>query len=144
MVNAYSDNYLKNQIESATREQLLIMFYDGAIRFISRAVQSIDDNDHEQKTYCINKAIAIISELSNTLDYKISEDISANLAALYDFMNRELIKANINNNQDSLTFAIKLLSDLRETWKEAIQSQKNVTESPSLHPEKAGSLSVSL
>jgi flagellar protein FliS len=144
MVNTYSDNYLKNQIESATREQLLIMFYDGAIRFITRAVQSIDDNNIEQKTYCINKAIAIISELSNTLDHKISEEITADLAALYDFMNRELIKVNLNNNQDSLKFVIKLLTDLRETWKEAIQIHKNATESQSIHANKAGSLSVSL
>ena len=57
MVNAYSDNYLKNQIETATKEQLLIMFYDGAIAFIARATNAIDENNNEQKTYCINKAI---------------------------------------------------------------------------------------
>lgn len=144
MVNAYSDNYLKNQIESASREQLLIMFYDGAIRFIARAVQSIDDGNHEQKTYCINKAIAIISELSNTLDHEIGKEIAANLMSLYDFMNRELVKANINNNKDSLELVIKLLSDLRETWNEAIQILKKATDAQSLHSETAGSISVSL
>jgi len=144
MVNVYSDNYLKNQIDTATKEQLLIMFYDGAIRFIARAAKSITENNHEQKTCCLNKASAIISELSATLDHKIGEEIAADLASLYDYMNRQLIKANINNNQDSLTIVTKLLTDLRDTWIEAIQSQKKTEESQSLHSEKVASFSVSL
>ncbi|MBT8361461.1 MAG: flagellar export chaperone FliS [Desulfobacterales bacterium] len=144
MVNAYSDNYLKNQIDSATKEQLLIMFYDGAIRFIARAIKAITENNNEQKTYCINKASAIISELSATLDHKIGEDIAADLASLYDYMNRELIRANINNNSDSLAIVTKLLTDLRDTWTEAIQSQNKSAESRSLLSDKVDSFSVSL
>jgi flagellar protein FliS len=144
MVNAYSDNYLKNQIDTATKEQLLIMFYDGAISFIARATKAITENDNEQKTYCINKASAIISELSATLDHKIAEEIAADLASLYDYMNRELIKANINNNLDSLTIVTKLLTDIRDTWIEAIQSQKKSGESQSLQSEKVEPFSISL
>lgn len=144
MVNVYSDNYLKNQIDTATKEQLLIMFYDGAIAFIARATNAIAENNNEQKTYCINKASAIISELSATLDHKIGQEIAADLASLYDYMNRELIKANISSNQNSLAIVTKLLTDLRDTWIEAIQSQKKTTDSQSLHPEKSDSFSVSL
>ena len=59
-------------------------------------------------------------------------------------MNRELIKANISNNQDSLAIVTKLLTDLRDTWIEAIQSQKEATDPQSAHSEKSDSFSVSL
>ncbi len=51
MTNAYSENYLRNQIESASKEQLLIMFYDGAISFVSRAENAIRENNIEQRNY---------------------------------------------------------------------------------------------
>lgn len=121
MTNIYSENYLKNQIESATREQLLIMFYDGAIRFVTRAKKAIKENNIEQRNYCISKASAIIAELSVTLDHEIGGKIAADLEALYDFMGRELIKANIHNNLDSLETVMKLLTELRKVWKQAIE-----------------------
>ena len=71
MTNVYSENYLRNQIESSSKEQLLIMFYDGAIRFVTRAENAIRDNNIEQRSHCINKASAIIAELSATLDHEI-------------------------------------------------------------------------
>ena len=119
-MNSYSENYLKNQIETASREQLLIMFYDGAIRFVKRAEIAIDNNDYEQRGYCINKASAIIAELSATLDHEVGGSIAANLDALYDYMSRELMAANVQNSKKSLGIVKKLLSDLKQTWIEAI------------------------
>ncbi len=124
MTNIYSDNYLKNQIESASREQLLIMFYDGAIRFVTRAENAVKEDNVEQRNYCINKASAIIAELSVTLDHEIGGKIAADLEALYDFMNRELVKANVHNNLDSLETVRALLTDLRNTWNQAIESNR--------------------
>ena len=124
MTNAYSENYLRNQIESASKEQLLIMFYDGAIRFVTRAENAIRENNIEQRNYCINKASAIIAELSVTLDHEIGGKIAADLEALYDFMHRELIKANVENSLASLETVKTLLADLSETWKRAIEINK--------------------
>ena len=129
MTNAYSDNYLRNQIESASKEQLLIMFYDGAIRFVNRAENAVRENNIEQRNYCINKASSIIAELSVTLDHQIGGQIAADLEALYDFMKRELIKANVKNSLAPLETVKTLLTDLSETWKQAIEINKE--ESPS-------------
>ena len=144
MINAYSENYLRNQIESASKEQLLIMFYDGAISFVSRAENAIRENNIEQRNYCINKASAIITELSVTLDHDIGGQIASDLEALYDFMIRELIKANIENRLSSLKTVKTLLTDLGDTWKLAIKTNKKATSSSFLQNDNYKPLSVAL
>ena len=144
MTNAYSENYLRNQIESASREQLLIMFYDGAIRFVTRAENAIRDNNIEQRNYCINKASAIVAELSATLDHEIGGQIASDLEALYDFMHRELIKANIENSLAPLETVKTLLTDLNETWKRAIEINKKASASSFAEDNHYKPLSVAL
>lgn len=130
MTNVYSNNYLKTQIETASKEQLLIMFYDGAIRFTNKAISAIDNNNIEQKNYFINKASAIISELSATLDHKVGATVTTDLEALYDYMIRELYKANTSNDSTNLGTVLTILTDLRDTWKEAILKLKKTQKNP--------------
>ena len=135
MVNAYSNNYLENQVNSASPEQLLLMLYDGAIRFANMAIQSINDKNIEKRGYYINKTSAIIAELNATLDHDIGGDIAADLNRLYDFMLTELYKANKGNDIDKINVVIKLLSDLRETWQQAIVLKKKVEVPRSMNTE---------
>jgi len=144
MTNIYSDNYLKNQIESATREQLLIMFYEGAIRFVTRAENAVKENNVEQRNYCINKASAIIAELSVTLDHEIGGNIAADLEALYDFMNRELIKANVSNSLDPLETVRRLLTELSNTWTQAIEINRKKATSSFAQDDNYKPLSIAL
>ncbi len=123
-MNMHSNDYLKNQIATASKEQLLIMFYDGAIRFTAQARHAVDNNDISGRTYGINKASAIITELAATLDHKIGKKIAEDLDALYAYMLNELNLANIKNDGSRLEIVENLLSDLRSTWVEAIQIQK--------------------
>ncbi len=123
-MNMYSNDYLQNQIATASKEQLLIMFYDGAIRFLAQARLGIENNDITGRTYGINKASAIISELSATLDHKIGGKVAEDLDALYAYMLNELTMANMKNDGDRLETVITMLADLRKTWLEAIQIQR--------------------
>ena len=123
-MNMHSNDYLKNQIATASREQLLIMFYDGAIRFTSQARQAIGTGDIEGRNYGIQKASAIISELAATLDHKIGGQIAENLDALYAYMLNELNMANIKNDATRLERVEEMLADLRQTWVEAIRIAK--------------------
>ncbi|APG27363.1 flagellar export chaperone FliS [Syntrophotalea acetylenivorans] len=120
-MNAYMNNYHHNQIDTASREQILIMLYDGAIRFTRQAINAIETGDQNGKTHGIQKAMAIISEFRNTLDHNIGGEIAANLDALYEFMISSLTQANLKNDLEPLQVVDNLLSDLRETWNEAIQ-----------------------
>ncbi len=148
-MNMYSHNYIENQIATASPEKLLVMFYDGAIRFTNQAIQAIAGNNIEQRNYAINKASAIISELSATLDHEIGGNISQDLAALYTYMNRELNLANVKNQDKNLKIVCKMLTELRETWIKAIDLNRQASHLPdSLTAEptqgRHKSLSVSL
>ena len=120
-MNTYNMNqYQHNQVATASPEQILLMLYDGAIRFTRRAISGIEDNKPDMKRSGIAKAMAIITEFSNSLNHQIGGKIAEDLDALYDFMIRELSSVNVNNDIDKLRAVEKLLVDLRQTWGEAV------------------------
>lgn len=118
------NQYQENEILTASREQLLIMLYDGAIRFTRQAISGVEIDDHDQRRYGVSKALAIITEFSNSLDRGIGGQIADDLDALYDFMIREMTQANLKNDISKLQVVEKLLVELRQTWSEAIEINK--------------------
>lgn len=115
------DQYQENQILSASPEKILLMLYDGAIRFTRQAIYGIEEENLALFHQGIKKSMAIITEFSNSLDHTIGGDIAENLDALYDFMIRELTKANLYKDIEKLRTVEKLLVDLRATWGEAAE-----------------------
>ena len=124
-MNAYSNHYRNNQVMTASSEQILIMLYDGAIRFVRQARFAIEDNRPGDKAIAISKAIAIITEFSNTLDYEIGGEIALDLGRLYDFMIRELSAVNARGEVDRLGPIEKILLDLREGFSGAIEINRD-------------------
>lgn len=131
-MNAYSNHYRNNQILTASPEQILIMLYDGAIRFVRQARQAIEEKRQADKARAINKAVAIITEFSNTLNYEAGGDIAVDLSRLYDFMIRELSAVNARGYAERLEPVEKILLDLREGFagaaeinRKGVQSQLN-------------------
>ena len=118
-MNSYLHQYQNNQIETANPEQILIMLYDGAIRFCRQAIRAMEDKDYAVQGEKIGRTMAIICEFSSTLDHEIGSQIAADLDALYGFMIRELGRANLEKDRKALENVADLLSDLRETWVEA-------------------------
>lgn len=118
-MNAYVNQYKSNQIQTASPEQILIMLYDGAIRFTRQAMQAMDTGDKKVQSEKISRTMAIICEFANTLDHEIGGEIAADLDALYSFMNRELSRANLKTDRKALEVVEELLVGLRETWVEA-------------------------
>lgn len=121
-MSAYGQQFYKqNQVTTASPEKILIMLYDGAIRFIRQADAALAAGKRVEKLEAISKALGIIAELANTLDHKIGGEIAENLDALYHFMIRELTQANLKNDAEMLKVVDDLLCGLRETWIEAIE-----------------------
>jgi len=118
-MNAYLHQYQNNQIETASPEQILIMLYDGAIRFCGQAIQAMGNRDYAVQGEKIGRTMAIISEFSQSLDHDIGGHIAADLDALYGFMIRELTRANLEGDLAALENVSGLLSGLRKTWVEA-------------------------
>ena len=133
-MNAYLDQYQQNHIYTATPEQILIMLYDGAIRFTRQAMMADEQGNQVHKLERISKTMAIIVEFSNTLNHEIGGKIAADLDGLYQFMIRELSAARKDTTGEKLKTVEGLLVDLRETWGQAIdinhQQQDETAASP--------------
>ena len=118
-MNAYINQYQNNQIQTASPEKILIMLYDGAIRFTRQAMQAMDTGDKAVQGEKISRVLAILGEFSNTLDHEIGGEIASDLDALYSFMTRELLRANLKGERKALETVEDLLTGLRDTWVEA-------------------------
>ncbi|MCI1858760.1 MAG: flagellar export chaperone FliS [Sporolactobacillus sp.] len=115
--------YQQNSVLTATPGELTLMLYNGCIKFIRQAREAIKKQDYKQKNVSLQKAEAIIRELMVTLDMK--QPIAKNMMRLYDYYNRRLIEANIKNDTTILDEIEKLVSEFRDTWKQAmINTQK--------------------
>lgn len=136
-MNAYHSQYLNNQIITASPEQILIMLYDGAIRFTKLSKIAIENDDLATKGKFVGKAMAIISEFANSLDHEIGGQIATDLDALYLYMLKELSKANIDNDTAPLDIVIDMLQGLRDTWAEAIEINNRQTKSAPYAAENA-------
>ncbi|MNL44910.1 Flagellar protein FliS [compost metagenome] len=120
--NPYSQ-YQQTQVETASPERLLLMLYDGAIRFANVAMKALEDKDFStSNTNCL-KVQNILNELMVTLDMKVGGELAKNLFDLYDFMTRETVEANISKNARRLEGVIEIFKELREAW---MQAAKNV------------------
>lgn len=113
-------NYQQNQILTASPERILIMLYDGAIRFTRQAIIGIEENKPALRREGISRAMAIVTEFANTLDHKVGGEMAENLDGLYHFMIRELTEAR-KGDVAKLRVVEGLLVDLRATWIEAIE-----------------------
>ena len=121
MTAAFINQYLETQVNTASPERLLIMLYDGAIRFLKEAECAMAEHQVSLQGTLISRTISIINELSATLDHEIGGEIAADLEALYDFMNRELLLANLKDDPNRLGQVRKMLTGLRDTWQKAIE-----------------------
>lgn len=113
------NQYQNTQITTATPEKILIMLYDGAINFTRLAVERMKQKDLAGKGLYIGKALAIVTELMNTLNHDVGGEIAARLEQLYVYVIDEYSKANLNNDPVPLENALKILTILRDTWREA-------------------------
>ncbi|KGR80607.1 flagellar export chaperone FliS [Ureibacillus manganicus] len=117
--NAAFNAYQQNSVTTASPGELTLMLYNGCLKFLTKAKMAIDANDIQEKNTNIQKAQAIIHELMVTL--KTDQEVGQQMLSLYDYMNRRLMEANINNNKEIIDEVIGLTTEFRDTWKQVIQ-----------------------
>ncbi|MEM0950681.1 MAG: flagellar export chaperone FliS [Cyanobacteria bacterium P01_H01_bin.74] len=115
-----ADHYKKNQIETATPTELLIMLYEGAIRFLLIAKKAHETNDLEKFHNHLLKAQHIIQEFMNSLDMEVGGEMAENLIKLYEYLNYQLVQANIKKDIALIDEVLFHLRQLKATWEEAI------------------------
>src|SRR5690606_18085850 len=116
--------YQKTQVTTASKEKILLMLYEGAIRFNRQAQAAMEQKKIAEKGKFISKATAILSELMATLDFKVGGQLAVDLENLYVFMIDKMIEGNIKNDIESLKTVEKLLLTLYEAWKDVIENPR--------------------
>jgi flagellar protein FliS len=111
--------YQTNAIQTAPPEQLVVMLYDGCLRFLRRAEAAAQTGTRPQVTEAIARATAIIMELNATLDMERGGEIAGNLRSLYFFLHRHLLEASREASPEQIRQAIGLVADLRDAFAEA-------------------------
>lgn len=123
MKNAYQ-KYKQTSVQSASREKLLLMLYEGAIRFIKQAIAAIDRKDIAERGVNIGRAFDIVNELNNTLNHDAGGEIAMNLEQLYMFVTEQLTRANASGQKKPLEDALKIMETLYSGWVEAVEKVK--------------------
>jgi flagellar protein FliS len=108
--------YTESSVLTASPEQLVVMLYDGAIRFLSQAAVALRAGNRQQFAIRVRRAEAIISELNMTLDMERGGEVADRLRSIYQFSRRHLIEAQLKSDPDRVDHVIELLSGLREAW----------------------------
>ena len=112
--------YRQTAVTTASKEQVLIMLYEAAIKHLKKASESCQKADMSAKGVAVGKAHDIVMELSNSLDFTVGGDIAKNLERLYTFMIEQITQGNMNNDPAKFDQARTLLENLLEGWKGAV------------------------
>src|SRR6056297_1205033 len=116
--------YKQVQVKTANNKKLLIMLYQGCIKFLRIAKKSIKEDDFENANEYLKKSQDIINELRYTLDMEKGGEISNNLYQLYSFMYSELVSANVNKEVEHIETVEEMMLELLDSWKQIIDNPK--------------------
>ena len=120
--------YERTSVQTADQRQLILMLYDGAIRFMRKSVQKIDSNDVEAAHNYLIRTRNIVSELLATLKPEKAGELGGNLRQLYIYMFNRLVEANLTKDRAAVEEVIELMTTLREGWagiKQAAEKKPN-------------------
>jgi flagellar protein FliS len=119
--NPYT-KYEDHSVFTAPKEELTLMLYDGALKFVNQAIIATENKNFSKANDLIMRVEAIIQEFQLTLDFKY--EVSNDLNKIYDYMYWKLIDANMKKDLEALHEVRDMIRDMRDTWKEAMKKAK--------------------
>jgi len=144
--NSYSNHYRNNQILTASQEQILLLLYDGAIRFALQGREAIERKDYEVIYDKLSRAQRIVLEMQAGLRHEVNPELCDRMSALYNFIHRKLVSGSVNRSTSDIDDALKILRIERETWVmllEKIAKERGLEQAVAVGDAlEAGSLSV--
>ena len=107
---------MQTNVSTTSPGEIIILLYDGAIKFLTTAKTFIDAKDYAAKGIAISKAMDIVTELSSVLNKEKGGDLAENLNKLYFWCNTKLAMANLKMDKEAIDAVIKVLSGLRSAY----------------------------
>ncbi len=103
-------------VAAADPHRLTLMLMDGALERISAAKGNLANGRTAEKCALIQRSIDILHELRASLDFGAGGELAVNLDSLYDYMVRQLVKANVEDRVEVLDEVVRLLTEIRGAW----------------------------
>jgi flagellar secretion chaperone FliS len=119
-VNAYQV-YRQTQTQTAAPGELVLLLYRGAVRFVTAAIEAMEISNIAEANEKLLKTQAIVSHLLETLDVERGGEVARNLDALYEYMLRRLVEANVKKDTIPAREVQALLRELLTAWEEAVR-----------------------
>jgi flagellar secretion chaperone FliS len=124
------NSYRQTEIQSRSPLELVVMLYDGALRFTADARDAMVRRDIRARQAHLSRALAIVSELQSTLDMETGGEVADRLDKLYGFVRDRLIDASARQDLQPLDEARRVLTTLREGWLAISRASATATTSP--------------
>jgi flagellar protein FliS len=138
-------SYKAQSVQTASPGKLVLMLFDGYLRFTTAAVNSFEETDLTKKNEGINnnliKAQNIVTELQSSLDMSVPGELPGTLYRLYDYVLHQLQQANLQKKPEPIAEADKVIAELREAWAEMLIQNPTDGTSPSADSQP-GSISL--
>jgi flagellar protein FliS len=122
-VTAAANKYRGVQLQTSSPAQLVVMLYDGILRFVAEAHAALEQNDRARMGERVGRALAIIDELTATLDHKYAPELADNMTALYGFCKRRLYDANMNLDAQAFADVKTAIVPLRDAFAQIARSR---------------------
>ena len=113
------DAYRRTEAQSASPMQLVVMLYDGALRFLSEARAAQTTGDLARRAHALRRVTAIVAECHSTLDLERGGAVAADLDRLYSYISTRLLDVTVHRDATALEEVHKLMTTLRQAWAEA-------------------------
>ncbi|MDD5934734.1 MAG: flagellar export chaperone FliS [Clostridiales bacterium] len=114
--------YQGTKINTASPAELILMLYEGAIKFCNKAIYAIENDDIQSRNVNFQKAQKIITQLRVNLDFKYP--VANDFDRVYEYINRRLVEANIKVDKEIAEEALQYIREMRDTWKEVMKKNK--------------------
>jgi flagellar protein FliS len=113
---AYRSTSVHASLEASDPHRLVVMMMDGALERIATARGLMSHGGGAEKAQLLHRAVAIIDELRNSLNFKAGGAIATNLDSLYEYMCQRIMQANAANKPEWLDEVSRLLGEIRAAW----------------------------
>ena len=119
-----SNTYQEIAVQTSSPTKLVVMLYEGAIRFLGQSVTAIESKDIDTKRQSIDRAMAVIQHLQSTLDRDRGGDVAAELDRLYIYITSKVLEGSTKLQTEPIEEAIILLNVLLSGWEEIVKKEQ--------------------
>ena len=134
-MNAFgSVQYRQTQVSTVDKGRLIVLLYEGAIKFLREAARAQAEGDISAKAGFINRALDIITELSQSLNMQDGGEIAQNLKRIYQFWIDHLIRAKVGRDPQPLEDVAEMMSSLIEAWQAVCTDAEAIRQSQEVRP----------